>query len=33
MQLVAKIFPKNEVWFWYCIEKRMKYVTRDNFVA
>ncbi len=33
MQLVAKIFPKNEVWFWVLHRKRAKYVMRDNCVA
>ena len=33
MQLVAKIFPKNEAWFWVLHKKRVEYVARDNFVA
>lgn len=33
LQLVAKIFPKNEVWHWVLHRKAVKYVIHDNYVA
>lgn len=33
IQLVAKIFLKNEFWFWVLHRKRVKYVIRENCVT